>query len=156
MSEVELTPEERKHLYNTVSAVFLIAFFSFLVPMLFYLMPPKPFPQGMWDFFVWYGVPLSIIVPASFFLPYEVFYPKRARKSRMFHTKRFARRTVSLVTVMLGFFWVTSLSVVTFSQTLGDNAFMPGMVTFVLVFLAAALLWLRRQSSRIQRFSETM
>ncbi len=148
MSEAELSPEERKHLYNMVSAVFLVVFFSFLVPMLFYLRPPEPFPQGMWDFFVWYGVPLSVILPTSFFLPYEVFYPKWARKSRVFHMKRFARRTLSLFVVVLSFFGVTSISEVTFSKMLGDNAIWPGMLLCVFVFSTTVLLWLRRQNSK--------
>ncbi len=148
MAEAELSPEERKHLYNMVGTVFLVVFFSFLVPMLFYFKPPEPFPLGMWDFFVWYGVPLSVILPTSFFLPYEVFYPKRARKSRMFRMKRLTRRTLSLFVVMLSFFGVTSISEVTLSKTLGDNAIWPGMLLCVFVFSTTVLLWLRRQNSK--------
>ncbi len=156
MAEAELTSEERKHLYNIIAIVFLVAIVTFGFPMFFYLMPPEPFPQGIWSFFVWYGVPLSIILPTSLFLPYEVFYPKRVRKSRTFHAKRFARRALSLSVVLLSFSGAMSISEVTFSKTLGDNAIWPGLVSFVFVFFAAVFLWLRRHNSRIQQSSKTL
>ena len=144
MTEAELTLEERKHLYNMVAMVFLVTLAAFGFPMLFYLKPPEPFPQGILDFFVWYGIPYSAIGPISLFLPYEVFYPKRARKSRSFHAKRFARHSSIGIAAMLSLFTTISFSDVTFSKTLGDNAIFPGILMFSFVFVIAVFLWLRR------------
>jgi Ca2+/Na+ antiporter len=103
-----------------------------------------------WNLLIWFGLPYSILGPPSWFLPYEVFYPKRIRKSRMFQVKKFARRTLSMFAVILSFFAATFFSEVYFSETLGINAFLPGMIVFVLVFFAFVFLWLRRQNSRNQ------
>jgi hypothetical protein len=147
-SEAEMTFEERNHLYHLVGAVWLVCLFSFLTPMLFYIKPPEPLPQGTWDFFIWYGIPLSILQAVSWWLPYEVFYPKRIRKSRGFHVKRFARRTLSMIAGIVSFFGITALSGLTFSKTLGDDAIFPGILLFLLVAVIATFLWLRRH--RIQ------
>jgi hypothetical protein len=148
MTEAELTPEERKRLYNLVGLVFIVVLVIFLV-LIFHF---KASAQGLtgWDFFIWYGIPYSIIGPISCFLSYEAFYPKRVRKSRVFHVKRFARRTLSMFAVMLSLFAATSSSEVYFSETLGINAFLPGMIAFVAVFFSAVFLWLRRQNSRVE------
>jgi len=147
-----LTPEERKHLYNMVAIVFFITLVAFLAYFV-YLMRTDPLKTG-WDFSIRIGIPYSIVGPTSWFLAYEVFYPKRVRKSRVFHAKRFARRALSLFVVVLSFSGAISISEVSFSETLGDSAIWPGLTLWVFVFLAAVLLWLRHQSSRIQRFSE--
>jgi hypothetical protein len=145
MSEVELSFEERNHLWMLCGVSFLVVSFSFLV--WFFFFDQNKFPLSGWDVFVRAGIPYSIIGPTSWFLAYEVFYPRRVRKSHMFHLKRFARRTLSLLAVILSFFGVTSFSQVSFSRTLGSEAIYPGMVLFVFVFIVAVLLWLRRHNS---------
>ncbi len=154
MAEAELTFEERNRLWTLCGISFLLASFSFLAWLLYFKVTKSPL-TGL-DSLTWVGLPYGIVGPTSFFLAYEVFYPRRVRKSRMFHVQRFARRALSGFAVILSFAAVTSFSAVTFSKTLGDNAIFPGMVIWVLVFLSAAFLWLRRQSSRSERFSETM
>jgi hypothetical protein len=149
MTEDELSPEERNHLYTSVGISFLIASFAFVAYAL-YLMHTVSHTgslQTAWGFLIRIGLPYSIIGPTAFFLSYEVFYPRRVRKSRMFHLKRFTRRTLSLTAVILSFSTVTSISDVLFSRTLGSEAVYPGMLLFVFVSIAVALLWLRRQNS---------
>jgi hypothetical protein len=152
MSEAELTLEERKHLYNMVAMAFFITLVAFLAYFV-YLMRTDPLQTG-WDFSIRMGIPYSIIGPTSWFLAYEVFYPKRVRKSPTFHAKRFARRALSLSVVVLSFSGVISLSEVTFYKTLGDFAIWPGLVLFVFVFSATVLLWLRHHNSRIQQSTD--
>ena len=146
MTEAELTLEERKHLYNMVYLVFLVVFFSFLICVLY--IGRNVLPWTGWNILIWFGLPYSIIGPTTVFLSYEVFYPKRVRKSRMFHVKRFARRTVSFIVVILSFAAVTSVSSIAFSKMLGDSAFFPGMALWAFGFSAIVFLWLRRQNSR--------
>ena len=152
MSEAELTLEERKHLNNMVATVFFMTLVAFLAYFV-YLMRTDPLKTG-WDFSIRIGIPYSILGSTTVFLSYEVFYPKRVRKSGMFHVKRLARRALGATAVIVSLSVVTSISIVTFSETLGDSAIWPGLTLWVFVFLAAVLLWLRHQSSRIQRFSE--
>jgi drug/metabolite transporter (DMT)-like permease len=148
MTEAELSFEERNHLWTLCGFSFLVVSFSFLAWLLYF--KRTEFPLTGWGIFIWVGLPCSIIGPTSFFLAYEVFYPRRVRKSPMFHLKRFARRTLSLVAVVLSFSAVVSISDVSFSKTLGSNAIFSGIVAFLLVFFAAVFLWLRRQHSRSQ------
>jgi hypothetical protein len=147
MTEVELTSEEIYHLWLLTGTVFLVVSFSWLILML-HFMPSRPGQTG-WDFF-FYGLPYSIIGPTTVFMAYEIFYPKRARKSTMYHLKRFARYTLGGIGVIMSFNLVMAISIVTFSKTLGDNAIFPGMVAWVFTFLAIGFLWLRRQNSRIK------
>ena len=145
-TEAELTFEERKHLYNMLAIAFLLTVWAFLAYFV-YLMDTNPLQIG-WDFTIRFGIPFSIVEPTAWFLSYEVFYPKRVRKSRMFHIRRFARRTLSMITVMVSFFGIMSLSEITFSKTLGDDAIFPGIFLFLSIFGIAVFLWLRRH--RIQ------
>lgn len=146
MTEAEMSFEERNHLYMLCIVSFLVVSFAFLACMLY--LKQSGSLRTSWDFFVRAGLPYSIIEPTVSFLTYEVFYPKRVRRSRMFHVKRFARRALSGFAVILSFAAVTFISEVSFSKSLGSNAFYPGIVLCVLVFLAAVFLWLRRQNSR--------
>lgn len=146
VSEAELTLEERNHLYTLCGMMLLVVSFSFLAWLLFF--EQSNFTRGGWSMFIWFGLPYSIIGPTSFFLAYEAFYPRRLRRSHMFHLKRFFRRTLSLAAVMVSFPATVSFSEVAFSKTLGSEALYPGMVLWVFVFFAAVLLWLRRQNSR--------
>jgi hypothetical protein len=145
MSEAELTPEEKNHLYTQCGISFLVVTFSFLAWLLFF--ERSKLPLNEWAIFIYVGLPYCIIGPTSFFLPYEALYPLRVRKSRIFHLKRFFRRTLSLAAMILSFSAVTSISDVSFSRTLGDEAIYPGMLLFVLVFIVAALLWMKRQNN---------
>jgi len=147
MSETELTLEERGRLWTKCGIAFLVVSFSFLVWLLHFKVTKSPLIG--WDNFIWVGLPYSIVGPMSFFLTYEVLYPRRVRKSSIFHAKRFARRELSGVVVIQSFSAVVSFSAVTFSKTLGSEAFYPGMVLWVFVFLTSVFLWLRRQNSRI-------
>jgi hypothetical protein len=67
----------------------------------------------------------------------------------MFHVKRFARRALSGVVAIMSLSAAASASDVTFSRTLADNAFFPGITLWLLVTVAVVFLWLRRQNSRI-------
>jgi magnesium-transporting ATPase (P-type) len=144
MGEAELDFKERNHLWNLCIASFLVVFFSYLVWSLFL---EQVAPLSGWKIIFW-GVPFSIITPVSFFLPYEVFYPKRVRKSPLFHLKRFFRRTLSMIAVILVFTATTSYSDVSFSKTLGDQAWFPGFGLCLAVFIIATLVWLSHQGSR--------
>ena len=148
MTETELTPEERKRLYNLVGLVFIVVLVVFLV-LVFHF---KASAQGLtgWNLLIWFGLPYSILGPISCFLPYEVFYPKRARKTLTFQVRRFVRRTLSMFAVILSLSLATSSSEVYFSKTLGINAFLPGMIAFVAVFFSAVFLWLKRQNSHVE------
>jgi hypothetical protein len=154
MSEAELTLEERNHLWTRCGIAFLIVFFSFLAWLLHFKVTKSPLTG--WDIFLWVGLPYGIVGPTSFFLAYEALYPKRVRKSRMFHVKRFARRTLSGIVVILSLSLVASVSDVTFSETLGDNAIFPGITLWLIVVVGVVFLWLRRQNSRTQENSETL
>jgi uncharacterized membrane protein len=146
MTEAELSFEERNHLYTLCITSFLVVSFVFLAFML--LLMQAEFLQTGWGFLIWFGLPYSILGPTTGFLAYEVFYPIRVRKTRMFHMKRFARRALTGFAAMLSFFTVTSISEITFSKTLGDNAFFPGIALYLLAIMTAFFLWLRRQNSR--------
>lgn len=146
MTEAELTFEERNHLWTLVGIAFLVVSFAFLALLLFF--KRNEFPLTGWGIFVWVGLPYGIIGPTTVFLAYEVFYPKRARKASMFHVKRFARRALNGIAVILSFSAVMSLSDVTFSKALGSNAIFPGITLYLLVVITAVFLWLRRQNSR--------
>ena len=148
MSEAELTLEERSHLWTKCGIAFLVVFFSFLAWLLHFKVTKSP-PVG-WDIFIWIGLPYGIVGPTSFFLTYEVFYPRRVRKSRLFHVKRFARRALGGFAVILSFSGVISISQTTFSKTLGDNAIFPGITLWLIGAIAIVFLWLRRQNSRAE------
>jgi hypothetical protein len=154
MTEAELTLEERNRLWTQCGIAFLVVFFSFLAWLLHFKVITSP-PIG-WDIFIWVGLPYGIVGPMSFFLTYEVFYPRRIRKSRMFHVKRFARRALGGSAVILSFSAVMSMSQITFSKTLEDNAIFPGITLYLLVAVAAVFIWLRHQNSRTQQDNKTL
>ena len=146
MTEDLLTFEERRHLWNRVIASFLVATFSLTAWLLFF--EQAQFPLTGWKIFIWVGLPFGTVLPVSFFLPYEVLYPKRVRKAPMFHVLRFLRRTLSLIVVILSFTSAASFSDVLFSRTLGDQAWFPGFGLCLFVFIVAAILWMKSQNSR--------
>jgi len=145
MTEAELTPEERNHLWNLVIISFLLATFSLSGWLA--LFEQAQLPLNGWKILVWIGLPFGIVEPTTCFLAYEVFYPRRVRKSKIFHLKRFARRTLSGMALVMSFTAAASLSDLLFSETLTNEAFFPGMLAWILAFLTISLLWLRHRKS---------
>jgi hypothetical protein len=144
ISEAELTLEERTSLWNRVLISFLIAGFSLFIWL--FVFEQAQLPLTGWKPFIWVGLPFGIVLPISFFLSYEVFYPKRVRKSRMFHLKRFLRRTLSGQAVLLSIAGSTSYTDVSFSRVLGNQAWFLGFGLCLFVFAVAAVLWLRHKN----------
>jgi hypothetical protein len=141
MSENELSYEERTDLWNNSLFYLLVVSISLMIFVLFF----EQYEVSLkgWGMFIWVGLPFSIIEPISAFLPYEVYFPKRLRKSPMFHLKRFLRRTLSMTAIVICFFGAGAYSDVTFSKTLGSDAYFPGWGLCLVVFFVIAILWLR-------------
>jgi MFS family permease len=142
-----LSLDERNHLIWLCLAPFLVVLFALIAywVILEWVRPLK----ASWDFLLWVGLPLSIVLPVAILLPYEVFFPRRIRKSAAFHAKRFARRAAVVLAILLSLEMTMSVSVLVFEARLGNDAFLLGIVIWTTILLAVYVPFLRRRTRTV-------
>lgn len=95
MKMTELSPDEERHLLNLSVIPALIVTYILIAFFLYFGWNQQPFSVRYC--LAYFGIPFAILMPATFFLSFEILYSRKLKKPLKYCTKRFFSRVLILV-----------------------------------------------------------
>jgi len=131
----ELSLEQKNRLHGMAAIPFFVVFFVLTYYFLFYLVSYGIVVGTIWDFFIYFVLPLFLIGVPSSCLAFEILYHREIKQPLTLHVKRFSGRVLLIIPSGLSFCGLLALANIFLSPITGEKyAIIIGGLTWMLGF----------------------